>query len=136
DIRCSDDSIREIMRVYTRDAGVRQLERQLGAVCRSVATRVADGFKETLTITKESLPTYLGPQKFFNDIALRTSLPGVATGLAWTPFGGDILFIEATKMAGDGKVLPNRQLRDVVEKNAQAPWRLCKTPAPALGTHS
>src|SRR5262245_43778125 len=109
EISFSDDAIGEIIRSYTREAGVRQLERQLGAVCRSVATRVADGFKETLTINKESLATYLGPQKFFNDIALRTSLPGVATGLAWTPFGGDILFIEATKMAGDGKLLRSEE---------------------------
>src|SRR5215471_3065150 len=133
DISFSDDAIREIIRSYTREAGVRQLERQLGAVCRSVATRVADGFKETLTITKESLPTYLGPQKFFNDIALRTSLPGVATGLAWTPFGGDILFIEATKMAGDGKLLLTGQLGDVMRESAQAAWSLVKSRAQSLG---
>src|SRR5262244_2488660 len=133
DISFSDDSIREIIRSYTREAGVRQLERQLGAVCRSVATRVADGFKETLTITKESLPIYLGPQKFFNDIALRTSLPGVATGLAWTPFGGDILFIEATKMAGDGKLLLTGQLGDVMKESAQAAWSLVKSRAQSLG---
>src|SRR5262245_2349327 len=133
DISFSDDAIREIIRSYTREAGVRQLERQLGAVCRSVATRVADGFKETLTITKESLPTYLGPQKFFNDIALRTSLPGVATGLAWTPFGVDILFIEATKMAGDGKLLLTGQLGDVMRESAQAAWSLVKSRAQSLG---
>src|SRR6266542_2549567 len=97
EITFTDEAIREIIRSYTREAGVRQLERQLGAVCRSVATRVAEGFNETITVKPESIPTYLGPQKFFNEIALRTSLPGVATGLAWTPFGGDILFIEATK---------------------------------------
>jgi ATP-dependent Lon protease len=132
-ISFSDDAIREIIRSYTREAGVRQLERQVGAVCRSMATRVADGFKETITITKESLPTYLGPQKFFNDIALRTSLPGVATGLAWTPFGGDILFIEATKMAGDGKLLLTGQLGDVMRESAQAAWSLVKSRAQSLG---
>ena len=104
DINFTDNAIREIIRSYTREAGVRQLERELGAVCRSVATRVADGFSETIAVKPESIPAYLGPPKFFNEIALRTSLPGVATGLAWTPFGGDILFVEATKMPGDGKL--------------------------------
>ena len=133
EITFADAAIREIIRSYTREAGVRQLERQLGAVCRSVATRVADGFKESITVTKESLATYLGPQKFFNEIALRTSLPGVATGLAWTPFGGDILFIEATKMAGDGKLLLTGQLGDVMKESAQAAWSLVKSRAQSLG---
>jgi ATP-dependent Lon protease len=133
EITFTDDAIREIIRSYTREAGVRQLERQLGAVCRSVATRVADGFKEIITVNKESLATYLGPQKFFNEIALRTSLPGVATGLAWTPFGGDILFIEATKMAGDGKLLLTGQLGDVMKESAQAALSLVKSRAETLG---
>ena len=136
EITFTDDAIREIIRSYTREAGVRQLERQLGAVCRSVATRVADGFKETITVNKESLATYLGPQKFFNEIALRTSLPGVATGLAWTPFGGDILFIEATKMAGDGKLLLTGQLGDVMKESAQAAWSLVKSRAEIAGNRS
>ena len=133
EITFTDEAIREIIRSYTREAGVRQLERQLGAVCRSVATRVADGFKEIITVNKESLATYLGPQKFFNEIALRTSLPGVATGLAWTPFGGDILFIEATKMAGDGKLLLTGQLGDVMKESAQAALSLVKSRAETLG---
>ncbi len=133
EITFTDEAIREIIRSYTREAGVRQLERQLGAVCRSVATRVADGFKEIITVNKESLATYLGPQKFFNEIALRTSLPGVATGLAWTPFGGDILFIEATKMAGDGKLLLTGQLGDVMKESAQAALSLVKSRAESLG---
>ena len=133
EITFTDDAIREIIRSYTREAGVRQLERQLGAVCRSVATRVADGLKEIITVNKESLATYLGPQKFFNEIALRTSLPGVATGLAWTPFGGDILFIEATKMVGDGKLLLTGQLGDVMKESAQAALSLVKSRAETLG---
>jgi len=133
EITFADDAIREIIRSYTREAGVRQLERQLGAVCRSVATRVADGFREVITVNKESLATYLGPQKFFNEIALRTSLPGVATGLAWTPFGGDILFIEATKMAGDGKLLLTGQLGNVMKESAQAALSLVKSRAETLG---
>ena len=133
DIDFTDDAIREIIRSYTREAGVRQLERELAAVCRSVATRIADGFNETITVKPESIPTYLGPQKFFNEIALRTSLPGVATGLAWTPFGGDILFVEATKMAGDGKLLLTGQLGDVMKESAQAALSLVKSRAETLG---
>ena len=102
-------------------------------MCRSVATRVAEGFKQTITITPDSLHGYLGPQKFFNEIALRTSLPGVATGLAWTPFGGDILFIEATKMDGEGKLLLTGQLGDVMKESAQAALSLVKSRAEALG---
>ncbi len=133
EINFTDDALREVIRSYTREAGVRQLERELGAVCRSVATRVADGFKEILTVNQESLHGYLGPQKFFNEIALRTSLPGVATGLAWTPFGGDILFVEATKMVGDGKLILTGQLGDVMKESAQAALSLVKSRADTLG---
>ena len=133
DINFTDDAIREIIRSYTREAGVRQLERELGAVCRSVATRVADGFNETIAVKPESIPAYLGPLKFFNEIALRTSLPGVATGLAWTPFGGDILFVEATKMAGDGKLILTGQLGEVMKESAQAALSLVKSRAETLG---
>jgi ATP-dependent Lon protease len=129
----TDDAIREIIRSYTREAGVRQLERELGSVCRGVATRVAEGFKEKISIEKESIREYLGPQKFFNEIALRTSLPGVATGLAWTPFGGDILFVEATKMPGEGRLQLTGQLGDVMKESAQAAWSLVKSRAEALG---
>ena len=135
-ISFTDEAIREIIRSYTREAGVRQLERGLGAVCRSVATRIADGSNETFAITADSIPAYLGPQKFFNEIALRTSLPGVATGLAWTQFGGDILFVEATKMAGDGKLILTGQLGDVMKESAQAALSLVKSRAETLGIDS
>jgi ATP-dependent Lon protease len=133
DIHFPDDALREIIRSYTREAGVRQLERQLGSVCRAVATRVADGLKETVTVDTEFLRGCLGPPKFFNEIALRTSLPGVATGLAWTPFGGDILFVEATKMAGDGKLLLTGQLGEVMKESAQAALSLVKSRTEMLG---
>ena len=132
-ITFTDDAIREIIRSYTREAGVRQLEREVGSVCRGVATRVAEGSREKITVDKESVKAYLGPQKFFNEVALRTSLPGVATGLAWTPFGGDILFVEATKMAGDGKLQLTGQLGDVMKESAQAAWSLVKSRAEVLG---
>jgi ATP-dependent Lon protease len=132
-ISFTDEAIRGIIRSYTREAGVRQLERELGAVCRSVATRIAHGSNETFAITTDSIPAYLGPLKFFNEIALRTSLPGVATGLAWTQFGGDILFVEATKMAGDGKLILTGQLGDVMKESAQAALSLVKSRAETLG---
>ena len=133
EINFTDDALRELIRSYTREAGVRQLERELGSVCRTVATRVVEGLKETITVDEGFLHSCLGPPKFFNEIALRTSLPGVATGLAWTPFGGDILFVEATKMAGDGKLLLTGQLGDVMKESAQAALSLVKSRAESLG---
>src|SRR5262249_11494508 len=132
-IAFTDDAIREIIRSYTREAGVRQLEREVGSVCRGVATRVAEGLRDKTMVGKESIREYLGPQKFLNEIALRTSLPGVATGLAWTPFGGDILFVEATKMPGEGRLQLTGQLGDVMKESAQAAWSLVKSRAEVLG---
>jgi ATP-dependent Lon protease len=129
----TDEAIREVISSYTREAGVRQLERELGAICRGVATRVAEGSKELITIEKAAVREYLGPEKFFNEIALRTSLPGVATGLAWTPVGGDILFVEATKMSGEGRLQLTGQLGDVMKESAQAAWSLIKSRAQSLG---
>jgi ATP-dependent Lon protease len=133
EINFSDEALRELIRSYTREAGVRQLERELGSVCRTVATRVAEGLKETITVDEGFVRSCLGPPKFFSEIALRTSLPGVATGLAWTPFGGDILFVEATQMAGDGKLLLTGQLGDVMKESAQAALSLVKSRAEMLG---
>ena len=129
----TDEAIREVIRSYTREAGVRQLERELGAICRGVATRVAEGFKQTVTVEQATVQEYLGAQKFFNEIALRTSLPGVATGLAWTPVGGDILFVEATKMPGEGRLQLTGQLGDVMKESAQAALSLIKSRAGSLG---
>jgi ATP-dependent Lon protease len=132
-ISFSPDAIREIIKGYTREAGVRQLEREIGSVCRGVATRVAEGLTESISIDRDSVRAYLGPAKFFNEIALRTSLPGVATGLAWTPVGGDILFIEATKMAGEGRLQLTGQLGEVMKESAQAALSLVKSRAESLG---
>jgi ATP-dependent Lon protease len=133
EVTFAEAAIREVISSYTREAGVRQLERELGAICRGVATRVAEGSKERIIIEKESVREYLGPEKFVNEIALRTSLPGVATGLAWTPVGGDILFVEATKMPGDGKLQLTGQLGEVMKESAQAAWSLIKSRAESLG---
>jgi ATP-dependent Lon protease len=132
-IAFTDDAIREIIRAYTREAGVRQLEREVGSVCRSVATRVAEGVKDKVIIERDSVKNYLGPQKYFNEVALRTSMPGVATGLAWTPVGGDILFVEATKMPGEGRLQLTGQLGDVMKESAQAAWSLVKSRAEMIG---
>jgi ATP-dependent Lon protease len=132
-IAFTDDAIREIIRAYTREAGVRQLEREVGSVCRSVATRVAEGLKDKVIIERDSVKNYLGPQKYFNEVALRTSMPGVATGLAWTPVGGDILFVEATKMPGEGRLQLTGQLGDVMKESAQAAWSLVKSRAEMIG---
>jgi ATP-dependent Lon protease len=113
-------ALRHMIRFYTHEAGVRNLERQIAAVCRGVARRVAQGRTAGIRITEKNVPEYLGPEQFLPEVKLRTSRPGVATGLAWTPAGGDILFIEATSMPGTGKLLLTGQLGDVMKESAQA----------------
>src|SRR6516225_1553599 len=129
----TEDAIRTIIRDYTREAGVRNLERLIGAVCRHVAMRVAEGGVERMRIDSGALPAILGPRRFENEVAMRTSVPGVATGLAWTPTGGDILFIEATRVPGSGKLILTGQLGEVMRESAQAALTLAKARAPDLG---
>ncbi|OZI52159.1 endopeptidase La [Bordetella genomosp. 5] len=112
---------------YTREAGVRNLERELGAVLRHAAVEIAEGKATEVTIDAPDLPAILGPQRFENEVALRTAVPGVATGLAWTPVGGDILFIEASKTPGNGRLILTGQLGDVMKESAQAALTLAKT---------
>ena len=133
-IEFSDDALREIVRSYTREAGVRQLEREIGAVCRAVATDVAGGTSSgKATIDPARVQEVLGPPKFQSEVALRTSQPGVATGLAWTPFGGDILFIEATRMPGKGELILTGKLGDVMRESARAALSLVRTRGGDLG---
>jgi len=122
----ADGAIREIIAGYTREAGVRNLEREIGAVLRHAAMRIAEGRAESVTVDSPDLATILGARKFENEVALRTPLPGVATGLAWTPVGGDILFIEASKVPGSGKLILTGQLGDVMKESAQAALTLAK----------
>ncbi|MHB8666308.1 MAG: endopeptidase La [Burkholderiales bacterium] len=129
----SDAALSAIIRDYTREAGVRSLERQIGAVCRRIAVRIADGELSTARIAEGDLADILGPAKFENEVALRAGMPGVATGLAWTPVGGDILFIEASKHAGSGKLILTGQLGDVMKESAQAALTLVKSRAAGLG---
>ena len=121
-----DDALRKIVRDYTREAGCRNLEREIGGVCRNVATRIAEGTTRQVTIEATDLPEILGPRKFESEVALRTSVPGVATALAWTPAGGDILFVEATQTPGTGKLILTGQLGDVMKESAQAALSLVK----------
>ncbi|HUG76404.1 MAG TPA: S16 family serine protease, partial [Burkholderiales bacterium] len=123
----TDAAIREIIAGYTREAGVRNLEREIGSVLRRVAMRIAEGEVDCVALDAGELPAILGARKFENEVALRASMPGVATGLAWTPVGGDILFIEASKVPGSGKLILTGQLGDVMKESAQAALTLAKT---------
>ncbi len=119
-VKFDDKALQEIVNSYTREAGVRNLEREIATICRAVAREVVEGKTESKTIVSENLSTYLGAIKFFSDVAERTSRAGVATGLAWTPAGGDILFVEATKMRGKGDLLLTGSLGDIMKESAKA----------------
>jgi ATP-dependent Lon protease len=119
-VEFEDAALQTIISSYTREAGVRNLEREIAAICRGVAKDVARGIKEKVMIGPEALHRFLGPVKFFPEVAERTSDPGVATGLAWTPTGGDIIFVEATKMRGEKGLTLTGQLGDVMKESAQA----------------
>ena len=118
---------------YTREAGVRGLEREIGALLRHAAMRIAEGSAEQVAIDAGDLSAILGPRRFENEVKLRTSVPGVATGLAWTPVGGDILFIEASLVPGKGQLILTGQLGDVMKESAQAAVSLAKMRLDKLG---
>jgi ATP-dependent Lon protease len=129
----NDEALLCIINSYTREAGVRNLEREIAAVCRAVAKEVAEGKKEKVTVTVELLHKFLGAVKFFPEVAERTSDPGVATGLAWTPTGGDIIFVEATKMNGEKGLSLTGQLGEVMKESAQAALSYVRSKAKELG---
>jgi len=130
----ADTAVSEIIDGYTREAGVRNLEREVGSVCRGIAVKVAEGQVEgKIEIDDQKVPELLGPQKYINEMAERTSVPGVATGLAWTAVGGDILFIEATRMPGKGSLMLTGQLGDVMKESAQAATSFVRARAKAFG---
>jgi ATP-dependent Lon protease len=129
----TDEALHSIIRDYTREAGVRQLEREIGAALRSVAMKIAEGTETRIVITPDDLHEMLGPRRFENEVAMRTSVPGVATGLAWTPVGGDILFIEATRIPGRGALILTGQLGEVMRESAQAAMTLVKARAQGIG---
>jgi ATP-dependent Lon protease len=133
EIAFGDSTLRRIVREYTREAGVRNLEREIGSVCRKVAARIAEGIKGTSQIEPERVPEFLGPPRFFYEVAERTEVPGVATGLSWTPTGGDILFIEATRMPGSKGFTLTGQLGEVMRESAQAALSYVRANAGGLG---
>ncbi|MEW6757015.1 MAG: endopeptidase La [Acidobacteriota bacterium] len=131
-IRFEDGAIRKIITEYTREAGVRNLERQMATVCRKVAKERVSGRRKSVAITAETLKTYLGPQQVYLETRERIDRPGVATGLAWTPVGGDILFIESTAMRGRGTLTLTGQLGDVMKESAVAALSWIRSQAGAL----
>jgi ATP-dependent Lon protease len=132
----TDAALRMIVRDYTREAGVRQLQREVTKLCRAIALEVAratDARPATVTIDEGDVAKHLGRQRFFSEVAERTAVPGVATGLAWTPVGGDILFVETSRMPGKGAVEITGQLGDVMKESARAALTYVRSNAEALG---
>lgn len=132
-VEIADEALREIVRHYTREAGVRNLEREIGKTIRYAAVRIAEGESGPIVVTPENLDAILGGRQFESELAMRTSVPGVATGLAWTPVGGDILFIEATRAPGSGRLILTGQLGEVMRESAQAALSVVKNRAQSLG---
>ncbi len=123
----TNSAIKVVIENYTREAGVRNLEREIGAVLRRGAVTIAEGSAATVRFDADDIVEVLGPQKFENEVAMRLSVPGVATGLAWTPVGGDILFIEASRVPGSGRLILTGQLGEVMKESAQAALSIIKS---------
>ncbi len=132
-VTVTGDALETIIHGYTREAGVRALEREIGKALRHAAVRIAEGAPGPIEINRAALAEILGQPRFENEVAMRTSVPGVATGLAWTPVGGDILFIEATRVPGSGRLILTGQLGDVMKESAQAALSIVKNRAVLLG---
>jgi ATP-dependent Lon protease len=133
DVEVSDDALRALIRSYTREAGVRNLEREVGAVCRKLARRAAEGELETpVRVGPEQVTEMLGPLRFEPELAERAGRPGVAVGLAWTPAGGDILFVESSVMPGKGGLRLTGSLGDVMRESAEAARSWLRSHAPDL----
>ena len=132
-VTITDSALARVISEYTRESGVRSLERQIGALLRNAAVQVASGKSSSVTFDAPDIDAVLGGSRFESEIASRTSVPGVATGLAWTPVGGDILFIESARLPGNGKLILTGQLGDVMKESAQAALSLVKSQAEELG---
>src|SRR6516225_6545634 len=132
-VEIDDEALRDIIQSYTREAGVRNLEREIGKVLRHAAVRLAEGERGPMRIEASDLAAILGSAQFESELAMRTSVPGVATGLAWTPVGGDILFIEATRVPGSGRLILTGQLGEVMRESAQAALSIVKSHAASFG---
>jgi ATP-dependent Lon protease len=132
-VEITEPAIRAIISDYTREAGVRNLERDIGAILHSAAMRIAEGDAQRMRIEPDQLHAILGARRFESEVAMRTSVPGVATGLAWTPTGGDILFVESARVPGSGRLILTGQLGEVMKESAQAALSLVKARASRLG---
>ena len=132
-VTVTDAALSRVINEYTRESGCRNLEREIGALLRNAAVRIAEGKVGSVRIDAPEVPAILGAGRFENEVAQRTSVPGVATGLAWTPVGGDILFVETARMPGSGKLILTGQLGDVMKESAQAALSLVKAQASELG---
>jgi len=132
-IEFTDKAVARIVEEYTREAGVRQLEREIANICRKIAMRVATGEEGKVVVGPDDLHQFLGAQKFFSELAERTDIPGVAIGLAWTAVGGEVLFIEATKMSGGKKLNITGKLGDVMNESAHAAFSFIRSRATDLG---
>jgi ATP-dependent Lon protease len=132
-VTVSDEALSKLIGEYTRESGVRNLEREIGALLRQAAVRIAEGKDKTVRFEADDVTTVLGGTRFENEVAQRTAVAGVATGLAWTPVGGDILFVESARMPGSGKLILTGQLGDVMKESAQAALSLVKAQAADLG---
>jgi ATP-dependent Lon protease len=132
-LQIAESALREIVRTYTREAGVRGLEREIAAICRQVARKVVEGKKGKTSVSQRTVHKYLGPEKFSYGMAEEKDEVGVATGLVWTEVGGDIIFIEATKMPGKGNLILTGQLGDVMRESATAAVTYIRTRAADLG---
>src|SRR5215472_8618960 len=133
EVEITEGALGDIIVSYTREAGVRNLEREIGKALRHAAVRVAEGERGPIRIDRDDLVAILGAPPFESELAMRTSVPGVATGLAWTPVGGDILFIEATRLPGSGRLILTGQLGDVMKESAQAALSIVKNSAATFG---
>lgn len=131
--RWAPAALSKVIEDYTREAGVRELERQIGSVCRSVAAQVARGEREKTSVTPQFVEEVLGPAKYVRESRLKSNVPGVVTGLAYTPVGGEILHIEATRYPGKGAITLTGQIGDVMKESAQAALSLVRSRARSLG---
>jgi ATP-dependent Lon protease len=132
-LRFEDEALRRIIRSYTREAGLRNLEREIGRVCRKVARAITEGRTDPVVLTPEGVHAYLGAETYLAEVAERTEQPGVVVGLAWTPNGGDILFVESTRMAGKKSLTLTGHLGDVMKESAQAALSYVRSRAERLG---
>jgi len=133
EVAFTGEALLHMIREYTREAGVRSLERQIGAVCRKIATKIAEGGQQTVNVDAPQVKEFLGKPRYFYEAAERTELPGVATGLAVTAVGGDVLFVEATRMPGQKGLTITGQLGDVMKESAQAALSYIRSQADSLG---